>query len=84
LGSGFSFNILMRSAFLPRILSAGMAIAGLGWLTFLSAALARDLSPYILAAGLGEVSLTLWLLVVGVNTERWKEQASAADDKKGL
>jgi hypothetical protein len=25
---------------------------------------------------LGEVSLTLWLLAVGLNAERWKEQAS--------
>lgn len=27
---------------------------------------------------LGEVSLTLWLLVVGVNVPRWKEQAGEA------
>jgi hypothetical protein len=30
------------------------------------------------AGALGELSLILWLLVVGVNSERWKEQASAA------
>ena len=55
-----------------------MAIAGLGWLTFLPPALTHPLSPYNLAAGLGEVALTLWLLVAGVNAERWKEQAGAA------
>ena len=70
--------LIFRSGFLPRILGAGMAIAGLGWLTFLSPALAHDLSPYILAAGLGEVSLTLWLLVVGVNAPMWEERARAA------
>ena len=54
--------------------------AGLGWLTFLSPPLANYLSPYNLAPGLlGEGSLTLWLLVIGVNVQRWKEQAGAAE-----
>jgi hypothetical protein len=35
--------------------------------------------PYIAgASALGEIPLLLWLLVVGVNVQRWKEQASAA------
>ena len=56
-----------------------MAFAGLGWLTFLSPPLANHLYPYNLAPGiLGELSLTRWLLVIGVNVQRWKEQASAA------
>ena len=71
--------LIFRSTFLPRILGALMAFAGLGWLTFLSPPLANYLYPYILAPGLlGEGSLTLWLLVIGVNVQRWKEQASAA------
>ena len=74
--------LIFRSTFLPRILGVLMAIAGLGWLTFLSPALTHALSPYILAAGLGEVSLTLWLLVAGVNAERWKEQAGAAGESR--
>ncbi|PYQ27390.1 MAG: hypothetical protein DMF57_18420 [Acidobacteria bacterium] len=66
-----------RSTFLPRALGVLMAFGGLGWLTFLSPALAKVLSPYNLAPGiLGEGVLTLWLLVFGVNAERWKEQAS--------
>jgi hypothetical protein len=70
--------LIFRSAFLPRILGVLMAFAGLGWLTFVSPPLANHLSPYIFAPGLlGEGSLTLWLLVMGVNAERWKEQASA-------
>ena len=71
--------LIFRSAFLPRILGGLMALAGLGWLTFLSPPLARYLSPYNLVLGfLAELSLCLWLLVMGVNVQRWKEQASTA------
>jgi len=62
-----------------------MAFAGLGWVTFLSAPLANHLSPYNLASGiLGEGLVMLWLLVMGVNVERWKEQASAAGERRSL
>ena len=55
-----------------------MAIGGLGWLTFLSPLLANYLSPYNLAPGiLGEGALTLWLLVKGVNVQRWKDLEAA-------
>ena len=71
--------LIFRSAFLPRILGVLMAFAGLGWLTFLSPPVANYLSPYTLVLGfLSELSLMLWLLVRGVNVQRWKEQASAA------
>jgi hypothetical protein len=71
--------LIFRSTFLPRILGALMAIAGLGWLTYLSPPLAKSLSPYNLALGIvGQESLMLWLLVMGVNEQRWKEQASPA------
>jgi len=71
--------LVFRSTFLPRILGVLMTFAGFGWLAFLSPQLANYLSPYNLAAGiLGEGSLTLWLLVIGVNEQRWKERASAA------
>ena len=77
--------LILRSTFLPRILGTMMASSGLGWLTFsfsnllLSPPLARYLSPYVMGLGiLGEVMLTVWLLVVGVNKQRWKEQASLA------
>ena len=71
--------LIFRSTFLPRILGVLMAFAGLSWLTFLSNPLVNYLSPYNLACGLiGDVSVFLWLLVMGVNVQRWKEQASAA------
>ena len=73
--------LIFRSTFLPRILGAPMAFAGLGWLTFLSTPLATHISPYNLAFGiLGEGSLMLWLLVMGVNVQRWKEQAGIAGE----
>jgi hypothetical protein len=52
---------------------------GLGWLSFMCPPLGYRLLPYIAVLGLlGAVLLVLWLLVFGVNEQRWKEQASAA------
>jgi hypothetical protein len=62
---------------MPRFLGVGLAIAGLGGLTFLSPPLVHYLSPLILLGGIGEGALVVWLLVVGVSPERWKEQAGS-------
>ena len=71
--------LILRSTFLPRLVGALMMLAGVGWLTFLAPSLANQLAPYNLIPGLlGEGSLTVWLLVAGVNVPRWKEQARAA------
>ncbi len=73
--------LIFRSTFLPRIIGVLMILAGLSYLMFLSPPLARYLQPYILFfPGVGQISLTLWLLVIGVNEQRWKEQASAAGE----
>jgi hypothetical protein len=57
-----------------------MAFAGLGWVTYLSNPLVNYLSPYNLASALlAEASVFLWLLAMGVNAQRWKEQANAAE-----
>ena len=76
--------LIFRSTFLPRILGVLLAISGLGYMTFLSPPLARYLFiPYIAgAAALGEIPLFLWLLVFGVNAQRWKEQATAASERR--
>ena len=70
--------LIVRSTFLPRVLGVLMAFGGLGWLTFVSPVLSGYLLPYNMAPGvIGESVLTLWLLTVGVNTQRWNERAGA-------
>ncbi len=70
--------LILRSTFLPRILGILMGLGGLGWLTFLSPSLAHRLNPFNLLPGaVGEGALTLWLLAMGVNAQRWNEQARA-------
>ena len=71
--------LILRSTFLPRILGALMVLAGLSYVLFLSPPLVGSLQPYILIfPAVGQISLTLWLLAIGVNIQRWKEQAGTA------
>jgi hypothetical protein len=72
--------LIFRSTFLPRILGVLLAIDGLGFVIYLYPPLAYHLfMPYLaVASALGEIPLELWLIVMGVNAQRWKEQASAA------
>jgi hypothetical protein len=73
--------LILKSTFLPRVLGVLMVLAGLSYVLFLSPPLVRSLQSYILIfPGVGQISLTLWLLVRGLNGQRWKEQASAAGE----
>jgi hypothetical protein len=80
-------TLIYRSTFLPRALGVMMTIAGLCYVTssfanLLSPAVASHFFPYILLPGaIGEWSLTLWLLVRGVNLQRWTAKAIAAGEK---
>jgi hypothetical protein len=66
--------LIFKSTFLPRILGVLMALAGLGWLIFLSP-LANHLSTYLKILGfIAEASLMLWLLVMGVNIPKRKRK----------
>ncbi len=75
--------LIFRSTFLPRWLGVLVAIAGLAFVTnsfmsFLAPALENVLGSYILALdGIGELALMLWLLVMGVNVQKWNERAYA-------
>jgi hypothetical protein len=75
--------LLFRSGYFPRTLGVLMAIAGLSYLVnsftlILAPAYAGTISFILVLALIGELSLCLWLMVKGVNEQRWKEQASAA------
>jgi hypothetical protein len=69
--------LILKSTFLPRWLGVWAMIAALGWLSFLSPPLGMRLFPYVAAVGLlGALVLIGWLLVAGVDEERWRTQAA--------
>ncbi|MBA3913792.1 MAG: DUF4386 domain-containing protein [Acidobacteriales bacterium] len=74
--------LICKSTFFPKFLAVLLVIEGFLYLTnsfanFLAPAAAARIFPYLAASGLAEVSLCLWLMIVGVNVERWREQAAA-------
>lgn len=75
--------LIYRSSFLPRFLGVFLLIAGLCYLisTFVNLVFPVVTLPFdiqILSYA-AEAVLCLWLIVKGVNAERWKEQASPAE-----
>lgn len=68
--------LVFKSGFLPKILGVLSITGGLGWLTFIYPPLGSQLFLYtLLVALIGSASEILWLLIKGVNVERWEKLA---------
>jgi hypothetical protein len=74
--------LIYRSGYLPRFVGVLMQLAGLAYLiacfaALFAPALANLIIPAILVLPLiGESSMSLWLLIKGVNVAKWNEQVS--------
>jgi len=70
--------LVVKSTFLPKVVGILMEVAGACYLinsfaAFLAPPLANVLSPWIVLPSLiGELTLTLWLLVAGVDVAKWQ------------
>lgn len=74
-------HLIQRSGYLPKAIGIVLAIAGYGYVAFSIAQIlsppfaARVLFPWIIPiAFVAESALALWLLVRGVNTQKWNER----------
>jgi len=71
--------LIVRSTFMPRVIGALLILDGIGWMTFLVPPFATSIYTLIaVVAGVAEFSLLLWMLIFGVNNERWREQEVAS------
>ncbi|MDQ2680774.1 MAG: DUF4386 domain-containing protein [Candidatus Eremiobacteraeota bacterium] len=74
--------LIFRSTFLPRTLGVLIAIAGLcllteSFATILMPALESSISSVLFPLdALGEGALALWLLIIGVNAQKWVARAA--------
>jgi hypothetical protein len=74
--------LIFRSGYLPKVLGVLLALAGLGFITknfalVLAPAYASD--AFLLPMFLACVSLTVWLLVKGVDASQWEAKAATFD-----
>ena len=69
--------LMVKSTFLPRVLGVIAMVSGLGWLTFAYPAAGSALFYYVVVLAIAGLLLTSgWLIVRGVDEQRWQEQAS--------
>ena len=81
--------LIFRSGYLPKALGVLISVAGLSYLInsfalLLAPAFAASIFPVILVpAFVGELSLCLWLIVKGVNLERWQQRLALLQGTPG-
>jgi hypothetical protein len=72
--------LIYRSGYLPRTIGVLQFVVGICYLAnsfgqILAPEFANKLAPFLLPpAGLGELATCLWLLVKGIDTEKWNER----------
>jgi hypothetical protein len=65
--------LIVRSCLVPRVLGWLTALAGAAWLAYLIPVVALHAKAFIFPLGfLAEFALMLWLLLKGVDEERWR------------
>lgn len=71
--------LILRSTFLPPALGVLSLISGIGWMTFLwpplGYAMFNIVAPFAL---LSSIAMIGWMLVKGVDDQRWRAQAALA------
>lgn len=73
----FQGYLIIKSTFLPRFLGVIAVVSGFGWLSYIYPPLGSALFYYlVVVAMLGLVLTAGWLLVRGVNEQRWRELSS--------
>lgn len=80
--------LIARSRYLPQVLGYGVMAAGGAYLIgsytrFLFPELVGAVAPIYGVAVVSELSLCLWLLIKGVNVERWREVTGSAGEGEG-
>lgn len=73
--------LIYRSGYFPKTLGVLLIIASLSYLTNsfvleLAPAFANRIFPILVLGFIGETSFCLWLIVKGVNVQKWEEKAN--------
>jgi len=75
--------LVYRSGFMPRFIGVLLWVECVGYLAnsftqFLAPQFSHFVFQLVLVSGLAEISLCLWLLIMGVDAAKWRERALAA------